>query len=54
MYFSASEAIWYANAESAFRADVMNKRVEEFGKDYELNLDMDKVMLSFIDLGATE
>jgi RNA polymerase subunit RPABC4/transcription elongation factor Spt4 len=54
MYFSASEAIWYANAESAFRADVMNKRVEDFGKDYELKTDLDKVMLCFVNLAATE
>jgi hypothetical protein len=54
MYFSASEPIWYANAESAFRADVMNKRVEDFGKNYELKTDLDKVMLCFVNLAATE
>lgn len=54
MYFSNSEPIWYVNSENALRADTMNARVDETAKNFELNTDYEKVMLSFVNLAATE
>ena len=54
MYFSATEPIWYVNSENGFRADVMNGRIDEVTKNFELKTDYDKIVLSFVNLAATE
>lgn len=54
MYFSATEPIWYVNSENGFRADVMNGRIDEVTKNFELKTDYDKIVLCFVNLAATE
>jgi hypothetical protein len=54
MYFSATEPIWHSNSESGFRSQVMNGRIDEVTKDFQLEVDYDKVMLGFVNLAATE
>jgi hypothetical protein len=54
MYFSATEPIWRSNSESGFRSQVMNGRIDEVTKDFQLEVDYDKVMLGFVNLAATE
>lgn len=54
MYFSATEPIWYVNSENGFRADIMNGRIDEVTKNFELKTDYDKIVLCFVDLAATE
>lgn len=54
MYFSHSEPIWYVNSENGFRADTMNSRIDEVTENYELKTDYDKIVLSFVNLAATE
>jgi hypothetical protein len=54
MYFSASQPIWYVACDENLRAETMNKRVDEAAKAFELEVFDEKIVLAFVDLGATE
>ena len=53
MYFSASTPIWYAACEETIRAEIMNGRVDEAAEALELVINDEKVMLAYVNLGAT-
>ncbi len=54
MYFSATEPLWYAACDENLRAETMNARVDEAAKAFELEVMDEKIVLAFVNLGATE
>jgi hypothetical protein len=54
MYFSAAEPIWRGQAESGFRADVVNAQVDATAENFKLETDYEKILLCYVSLSETE
>ena len=54
MYFSASEPLWYAACDESLRAEELNGRVDAAAEELKLEIIDENIMISFVNLAATE